>query len=235
MTVLSLRRVDAGYGGVSVVRELSLEVAPGEVIALLGPNGAGKTTTLRTISGLLPSIAGRVEVLGEPADARRPYLVARRGVAHVAEDRSLFPSLTVRENLRLATGLRRRDRSAAYGQATDMFPALGPLLDRQAGLLSGGEQQMLAIARAIITKPKLLLVDEMSLGLAPLIVKDMLPVVRRVADELGAGVVMVEQHIDLALAHADRAVVLVNGRIALDGDAADLRADPAPIHATYLS
>lgn len=234
MTVLSIRGLDAGYNGVPVVRGLDLEVAAGEVVALLGPNGAGKTTTLRTISGLLPVIQGSVEVAGEPTDSRRPFKVARRGVAHVAEDRSLFPGLTVKENLRLSPGLKRRDRAAAYDRAIDVFPALGPLLNRRSGLLSGGEQQMLAVARGIITNPQLLLVDEMSLGLAPVIVEEMLPVVRRVADELDTAVVVVEQHIHLALELADRAVVLANGSVVLDGDAAGLRDDPSQIEASYL-
>jgi branched-chain amino acid transport system ATP-binding protein len=234
MTVLRLQGLEAGYDGVPVVRGLDLEVSSGEVVALLGPNGAGKTTTLRTISGLLPTIGGHLEVLGEPTDSRRPHRVARRGVAHVAEDRSLFPGLTVKENLRLAPGLKRRDRPAAYARAIDVFPALGPLLDRRAGLLSGGEQQMLAVARAIVTEPRLLLVDEMSLGLAPVIVEEMLPVVRRVADELDAAVIVVEQHIHLALELADRAVVLAHGRVVLDGEAAHLRADPSRVEASYL-
>lgn len=234
MTVLRIRGLDAGYNGVPVVRGLDLEVDRGEVIALLGPNGAGKSTTLRTISGLIPRIAGEVDVLGTPTDHRRPARVARRGVAHVAEDRSLFPGLTVKENLRLAPGLKRRQRSAAYDHAADVFPALAPLLDRKAGLLSGGEQQMLAVARAIVSEPDLLLVDEMSLGLAPVIVEEMLPVVRRVADELGAAVIVVEQHIHLALELADRAVVMANGQVVLDGDAAELRSDPSRVEASYL-
>jgi len=235
MTLLRLRGLDAGYNGVPVVRGLDLEVSKGEVVALLGPNGAGKTTTLRTISGLLPMIAGELEVLGAPTDSRRPHLIARRGIAHVAEDRSLFPGLTVKENLRLAPGLKRRDRAAAYARAADVFPALGPLMSRKAGLLSGGEQQMLAVARAIVTEPELLLVDEMSLGLAPVIVEEMLPVVRRVAKELDAAVIVVEQHIHLALELADRAVVMANGRVVLDGDANEFRADPSRIEASYLS
>lgn len=234
MTVLRLQGLDAGYDGVPVVRGLDLEVVAGEVVALLGPNGAGKTTTLRTISGLLPTIDGQLEVLGGETDSRRPHRVARRGVAHVAEDRSLFPGLTVKENLRLAPGLKRRARAAAYDRAVDVFPALGALMNRKAGLLSGGEQQMLAVARAIVTEPDLLLVDEMSLGLAPVIVEEMLPVVRRVADELGAAVIVVEQHIHLALELADRAVVMANGHVVLDGAAADLRADPSQVEASYL-
>lgn len=234
MTVLRIRGLDAGYAGVPVVRGLDLEVRAGEVVALLGANGAGKSTTLRTISGLLPSIAGTVEVLGAPTDSRRPHRVALRGVAHVAEDRSLFPGLTVKENLRLAPGLKRADRRGAYERAADVFPALGPLMDRRAGLLSGGEQQMLAVARAIVTEPGILLVDEMSLGLAPVVAEEMLPVVRRVADELHAAVVVVEQHIHLALELADRAVVMANGALILDGDADEFRRDPSLIEASYL-
>ncbi len=231
---LHISGLDAGYAGVPVVRDLHLSVGKGEVVALLGPNGAGKSTTLRTISGLLPMIAGSIDVLGAPTDSRRPHRVARRGVAHVAEDRSLFPGLTVKENLRLAPGLTRRGRGVAYDRAADVFPALGPLMNRRAGLLSGGEQQMLAVSRAIVTDPGILLVDEMSLGLAPVIVEEMLPVVRRVADELGAAVIVVEQHIHLALELADRAVVMANGAVVLDGHAEELRKDPSRIEASYL-
>ena len=233
-TVLDVRGLDAGYDGVPVVRGLDLQAARGEVIALLGPNGAGKTTVLRTISGLMPLLGGSVDLLGAPTDHRRPHRVARRGVAHVAEDRSLFPGLTVKENLRLSPGLAQRSRAAAYARACDIFPALGQLMNRPAGLLSGGEQQMLAVARAVIADPAVLLVDEMSLGLAPVIVEEMLPVVRRVADELDTAVIVVEQHIHLALELADRAVVLANGRVVLDGDADSLRADPSQIEASYL-
>ena len=231
---LTLTGVDAGYFGVPVVRGLNLEVVPGEIVAVLGPNGAGKTTTLRTVSGLLPLLGGTIEVLGEPTDSRRPHHLARRGACHVADDRSLFEGLTVRENLRLAPGLRRRHRAAAYERAVDIFAALAPLMDRQTGLLSGGEQQMLALARAIVSGPRLLLLDELSLGLAPVIVEEILPVVRRVADEENTAIVMVEQHVQLALQLADRAVVMAKGSIVLEGDAADLRADPSTIQAAYL-
>ena len=233
-TALAIAGVDAGYLGVPVVRGLNLNVAAGEIVALLGPNGAGKTTTLRTISGLLPLLSGTIDVLGKPTDSHRPHRLARRGVSHVADDRSLFPGLTVRENLRMAPGLRRRQRAAAYDRAVDIFAALAPLLDRQAGLLSGGEQQMLALARAIVCKPRLLLVDEMSLGLAPMIVEEILPVVRRVANEANTAVVMVEQHVHLALQLADRAVVMAKGSVVLEGDTADLRANPSAIQASYL-
>lgn len=233
MTVLKLRGLDAGYVGVPVVRGLDLDVAAGEVLALLGPNGAGKTTILSTISGLLPSIAGEVEIMGAPTDSRHPCRVARRGVAHVAEDRSLFFGLTVMENLQVVNGIQRRDRRQAYDRALDLFPALRPLVGRPAGLLSGGEQQMLAMARAIIADPRLLLVDEMSLGLAPVIVEEMLPVVRAVADA-GAAVVIVEQHIHLALELADRGMVIANGSVVLEGPATELRTDLSRIRDGYF-
>jgi branched-chain amino acid transport system ATP-binding protein len=200
---------------------------------LLGPNGAGKTTTLSTISGLLPGIAGEVEIMGRPTDARHPFRVARRGVAHVPEDRSPFFTLTVMENLQVVGGIRRRDRHDAYERVLDLFPALRPLRLRNAGLLSGGEQQMLAMERAVMTGPNLLLVEEMSLGLAPVAVEEMLPVVRRVADE-GAAVVIVEQHIHLVLELADRGVVNANGRVVVEGPASELRNGVAQIRDGYF-
>ncbi len=231
--VLELRSLAAGYDGVAVVRDLSLRVDPGEVVALLGPNGAGKTTTLLTASALLAPLGGEVAVLGEPITRRtRPHRLARRGVAHVPEDRSLFTQLTVRENLAVGQG-RHRDR-AALAQVLDYFPALAALLDRKAGLLSGGEQQMLALGRALVRRPRLLLVDEMSLGLAPVVVERIVPVVRRIADDLGTGVLMVEQHVAVALHVADRAYVLNHGRVVTEGSAADLAADRDLLAASYL-
>ena len=245
---LVVRELSAGYRGVPVVRGLNLEVRPGEVVALLGPNGAGKTTTLETIAGLNHPISGSVELSGEKIGGTPAYQLAGRGLALVPEGRALFPGLTVREHLRLAGG--RGGRGAPGGRAgrggqsrragsredelLEMLPELRKCLGRKAGLLSGGEQQMLAVGRALVTRPRLLLVDEMSLGLAPVIVDRLIPVLRRAADEMGSSVLFVEQHVALALEVADRAYVLTHGRIGLEGPAAELRERRELLAASYL-
>ena len=233
---LVVRDLSAGYRGVPVVRELNLEVRPGEVVALLGPNGAGKTTTLETIAGLNHPISGTVELSGEKVGGTPAYQLAGRGLSLVPEGRALFPGLTVREHLRLAGGRGARGRRAGTreDELLEMLPELRKCLGRKAGLLSGGEQQMLAIGRALVTRPQLLLVDEMSLGLAPVIVERLIPVLRRAADDLGSSVLFVEQHVALALEVADRAYVLTHGRIGLEGPAAELRERRELLAASYL-
>ena len=228
--LLEISDLFAGYHDVPVVRGLNLHVAPGEIVALLGPNGAGKTTTLITASALNPIIKGDIKIMGRSVKGRRPHLVARDGLAHVLEDRSLFFQLTVRENLQLGAARGTVDIPAAL----EYFPALAEIQDRRAGLLSGGQQQMLAMARALTSTPKLLMVDEMSLGLAPIIVENLLKILRTIAHETGAGVLLVEQHVHLALDTADRAYIMSHGELVREGTGAELRAHQELLESSYL-
>ena len=228
--VLALEGLTAGYDEAPVIRDLDVTVGPGEVVALLGANGAGKTTTLRAVSGLLKPMNGRVLFEGEDLARSSPSARARAGIAHVPEGRGLFYGLTVAEHFRLAPRNEQLDEELAY----EYFPKLSELHKRRVGLLSGGEQQMLAVARALARKPKLLLLDELSLGLAPVIVEWLLPVVRQFAQEQKSAVLLVEQHVHLALEVADRGYVLSHGRIVFENDAKHLRADKHLLIASYL-
>lgn len=224
---LVIRGLSAGYRGVPAVRDIDLRVAAGSILALLGPNGAGKTTTLRAAAGLLPTLGGTVAVLGSPVAGRVEH-ATRAGLCLIPDNRGVFHRLTVAENLRLANA------KGGFGPALDRFPQLRGLLNRRCGLLSGGEQQLLAIAKTLLLQPRVLLIDEMSMGLSPIAVQRILPELRRLADEDGTAIVIVEQHIDQALTVADEAVVLHHGRVALTGRAADLREDRARIQRAYF-
>ncbi len=228
--VLELERLTAGYDGVPAVRDLTISIAAGEVVALMGANGAGKTTTLKAISGLLRPLGGSVRLDGLDLMGVSPTARARKGIVHVPENRGIFYGLTVIEHLRLA-GVRERGAQEA---ALARFPALRDLRDRRAGLLSGGEQQMLAIARALTREPKVLLLDELSLGLAPVIVERLLPLVREFADKHGSAVLLVEQHVQLALEVADRGYVLAHGELVAADSAERLRGDAELLTASYL-
>ena len=229
--VLTCNGLDAGYvPGRPVLRNVDISLEGGKVLALLGPNGAGKTTLLLTIAGLQPPLAGHIGLGGAPVRPGSPRAAVKAGLVLVPDDRSLFKGLTVAENLKLAA----RRSGTTTAMIFDYFPDLKRRGKVAAGNLSGGEQQMLAIGRALVQDPKVLLVDELSMGLAPVIVESLLPVIRRVVDETGAACVMVEQHVMLALEIADTAMVLAHGDIALRGDAKELAADEARIGRAYL-
>ncbi|HTR70058.1 MAG TPA: ABC transporter ATP-binding protein [Mycobacteriales bacterium] len=222
--------LDAGYHDQPCVRAFDLSIDPGTVLALVGPNGAGKTTLLLTMAGLLPRIAGDVTVDGAPLSNGNPRDAASHGLVLVPDDRALFTGLTAEENLQAA----RRKGGPAPRDMLELFPALEQRWKVAAGNLSGGEQQMLAVARGLMRQPTVLLIDELSMGLAPVVVESVLPAVRTIADSHGAAVILVEQHVHLALEIADTAMVLVHGTVSIQGPAQDLAGDLEALEAAYL-
>ena len=227
---LSCAGLDAGYHRQPVVRNLTLDVQPGEILAILGANGAGKTTSLLTLAGLLSPIRGEVRLDGKLLNFSRPHLTARAGVALVPDDKCLFTTLSVMDNLSFG-----RRGKGAVEEALSYFPLLESRMKMKAGVLSGGEQQMLALARGLVAGPRVILIDELSMGLAPLIVRDMLAVVKRIAHEKSTAVILVEQHVQMALGVADRAIVLSHGKVVLEAPADVLASDPGRLRDAYLS
>ena len=233
-TLLRLDGLEVGYGALTAVREVSLEVRVGEVVALIGANGAGKTTTLKAITGLLPLRRGAITLEGERLDGLSPARVVARGIAHVPEGRQLFPTMTVRENLELgaAGAAARARRGDTLDRVFALFPRLAERARQLAGTLSGGEQQMCAIGRGLMACPRLLMLDEPSLGLAPVVVKQIFENLARINRE-GTTILLVEQNVGRALGLAHRAYVLESGRVALSGTSESLLAS-AHIKQAYL-
>jgi branched-chain amino acid transport system ATP-binding protein len=232
--LLSLDAVEVRYGGIKALKGISMKVMPGEIVAMIGANGAGKTTTLKSIVGLLPLAAGQIELAGRSTRERSTEDLVEDGISLAPEGRAIFPNLTVRENLELGAYLHRDKKAMAetIEDVTKLFPRLGERMKQEGGTLSGGEQQMLAIGRALMARPQLLLLDEPSLGIAPKLVQDIFEAITQIA-RAGVTILLVEQNTRIALATAHRAYVLRTGEIALSGDARDLAADPE-IQAAYL-
>jgi len=233
--VLEVTGLEVRYGSVTAVKGISLEVAEGEVVAIIGPNGAGKTSTLRAITGLVPTAGGRVVFRGTDVSRWKAHRIVTLGLGHAPEGRRLFPQMTVMENLRM--GAYRRRGPAEIGRTLarveELFPRLAERRVQLAGTLSGGEQQMLAIGRALMAEPRLLVLDEPSFGLAPMIVREIGRIVRSINRERSVSVLLVEQNARMALGLATRAYVMETGRIVLDGLSRDL-ADSPHVKAAYL-
>jgi branched-chain amino acid transport system ATP-binding protein len=228
--VLEVRDVHVAYGPVTALRGVSLVVLRGEIVCLLGANGAGKSTTLRTASGLLQPLRGEILLDGRPIHRLTPEAIARLGISHVPEGRRVFPGLTVRENLVLGAsnrrGVTRAELEEDLGRVYGIFPDLERLKQALGWTLSGGQQQMLAIGRGLMARPQVLLMDEPSLGLAPILVQQVFAVIREINARLGTTVLLVEQNASMALAVSTRGYVMETGRIVLEGPAQDLLRDP---------
>ena len=233
--MLKLRNIQAGYGNIPVLKDISLEVAKGEIVTLIGANGAGKSTSLMLISGVVPCRSGKIFVQGQEIQNLEPDRIVRMGVCQVPEGRRIFPNLTVRENLDMGAFLRRdkkevrKDREYVYS----LFPFLAERSNQEGGTLSGGEQQMLAISRALMARPELLLLDEPSMGLAPLLIKQIFGIIRKINEEHNTTIFLVEQNAHQALRIADRGYVLESGRITLSGSAESLLDNPE-VRSAYL-
>jgi branched-chain amino acid transport system ATP-binding protein len=231
--LLEVQGLTAGYGAAPVLHDVDLTVAAGEIVAVLGANGAGKTTLLRTLSGLLPAQAGRVAVEGIDLRGVKPERMVRHGIAHVPEGRGVIAELTVDENLRLGALWRKDRNERKRDEIYDLFPPLAERRNRPGHQLSGGERQMLALGRALVAEPRLLLLDEPSLGLAPKVITQIMTLLRDLRDRTGLAVLLVEQNVGSALSIADQGVVLSLGRVAARDRAATLAADADLRHA-YL-
>ena len=228
--MFEVRDVHVAYGAVTALRGISLEVREGEIVCLLGANGAGKSTTLRTVSGLLHPLKGEVLLDGDPIHHLSAVAIARRGISHVPEGRRVFPGLTVRENLVLGTSnrpnVRREEMEADMARMFTLFPDLERLKHALGWTLSGGQQQMLAIARGLMARPKVLLMDEPSLGLAPILVQEVFRVIKEINTDGGTTILLVEQNATMALAVSHRGYVMETGQVVLQGAAKDLLQNP---------
>ena len=223
--LLECRQVGVAYGEAQALHGVSITVAAREIVAMIGANGAGKTTLLRTISGLVRPSSGQVLFEGQDICRLPPHTIVARGVSHIPEGRGLLGTLTVRDNLRIGGYLTGSPDKERLARLREWFPVLFERMDQPAAMLSGGEQQMLSIARSVLARPKLLMVDELSLGLSPKITMELLPRLRDIRDE-GASVLVVDQSIRLALKLADRIYILANGRVAWSGPPSELASDP---------
>lgn len=233
MSLVSVKDLSAGYGLVEVLRNISLDISAGEIVAVLGSNGVGKTTLNNTLSGLIKPKAGEVVFDGEVISGKSPELIVDMGLIHVPEGRKLFPNLTVRDNLELGSYRRgKADRAENLEDVLSTFPKLKERIDQLAGTLSGGEQQMVAIGRGLMSNPRLLILDEPSLGLSPLLVEQMFELIKRINDK-GLSILLVEQNVIQSLAIADRAYVIEEGAVAIAGSAQDLQ-DNDQLKKSYL-
>jgi branched-chain amino acid transport system ATP-binding protein len=232
--LLQAEHLSASYGAVRAVQDVSIALQPGEAVTVVGANGAGKSTTLKSISGLVRPQGGAIRFEGQDLIGRPAYRIAELGIAHVPEGRRVFPDLTVRENLNLGAYSKRAkgERTASMERVFDLFPRLRERAAQRAGTLSGGEQQMLAIGRGLMLRPKLIMLDEPSLGLAPIMVEAAYEGIEAIHQQ-GVAILLVEQNLQLALSFADRGYVLENGRVVLEGPAGELLENPT-IKASYL-